>query len=79
MSTKSKSRISPVIPQENLGTVLEDLKDGDCFIYNGKLFMVTNEYVDCALNLANGVIDEIGLDVAVSPVNITINWTRKGK
>lgn len=83
MATKKKvvkkSRVSPALPAQDRRFVkYEDLKDGEAFLLDGKLWIKFDVGDQEGFELNNsGNWDVLLCDKVVEPVDITINWKRK--
>jgi len=72
------TKITPALPKEKSGLVsFKDLKPQDCFLYQGKLWMVTkaNEEALCLLDgdFVGGFYND---GEAFLPVDVEIKWSR---
>lgn len=63
--------MNDIIDLRNKPTDFFSLINGDCFLYNGSIFMQIRG--DCAVNLKSGRTERFDKATTVMPVDITIN------
>lgn len=75
---KATPRVSPKIPQSNPDyTIYEELRNGDCFLLHGKLYMKRDTCDQEAINLEDGTTVYDLCEDVVLPVNIKITWKKE--
>ena len=70
-------RISPKIDLVVPGVTYSDLGEGDCFIMDKELWIVTNYGNQVAVNLNTGDYNYDLCDQVVIPVDVEIKWKKK--
>lgn len=73
---KSIVKIVPALGDSAKEVDYSSLKQGECFLYVGSLWMKENED-QAALDLRTGTFREDLCGSYVIPVDITINWQRR--
>lgn len=75
---KITSRVSPAIALKPVGVSYENLNDGDCFIYQKKLFIKMDIMDQEAISLDGNREWETNMcDKVIIPVDVKITWKVK--
>ena len=79
MAKQKTGRVSPAIPSKNSDvTTYDDLGDGDCFLWDGRLMMKCDISNQEALDLNNGSYqDDMCNGGVFIPVDVKITWKKK--
>jgi len=84
MATKKKAvKITPATPKGKFTDVVlyEELDGGECFLrldgVGGLWIKAYNEYIDCCVNIEDGVYEEDMYGTPVEPVDVEIKWTKR--
>ncbi|HDY67358.1 MAG TPA: hypothetical protein ENH85_06190 [Candidatus Scalindua sp.] len=72
----TSNKITPSLRKETEYVDYEELAEGDCYLWNGDLWIKTNED-QIGTSLSNGTFEDNLCGTMVIPVNIEIKWSKK--